>query len=132
MELAQIKKEIENTLARLENQRQILADTEFAIDNFDPSEYYDESQHIDFLNETYGTIEVCGMTMDSGTILYSQDYPAFREDMNNYIDSMDLTSIEDYNDLINEMNEQRDIYEDLEQDLEVLYDDEYEIESELK
>lgn len=36
------------------------------------------SEYVDFLDEIYGDVQVCGMTFGSGSILESQDPTAFR------------------------------------------------------
>jgi hypothetical protein len=38
----------------------------------------DEREFEDILNETYGTVEICGMTFDQGTALKELDPVAFR------------------------------------------------------
>jgi len=51
------------------------------------SEHKAESQFDDFLQEAYGTIEVCGMTMDAGIVLKECDNTAYREAFNNWTDA---------------------------------------------
>jgi len=38
----------------------------------------DEKEFEDMLNDTFGTVDVCGMTMDAGTVLRECDPIAFR------------------------------------------------------
>ncbi len=48
-----------------------------ANDNYEEIELT-EDEYEDMLNEIYGTVEVCGMTMDAGRILREMDETAFR------------------------------------------------------
>ena len=43
----------------------------------------DEREYRDYLNSVYAEVEICGMMMQQGTILYEMDYTAFREMLNN-------------------------------------------------
>lgn len=38
----------------------------------------DEQEYEDMLNDTYGTVDICGMTFDQGTVLKELDPTAFR------------------------------------------------------
>ena len=48
-----------------------------------------EDEYEDVLNEIYGTVEVCGMTFDSGAILRELDPTAFRCGQVDYEDSLE-------------------------------------------
>lgn len=42
---------------------------------------YDDKEHEEYLTEIYGTVEICGMTFDSGSALQELDPTAFRVSM---------------------------------------------------
>jgi len=48
-----------------------------------------DDEYEDILNETYGTVDVCGITFDSGAILRKLDPTAFRCGMTEYEDSLE-------------------------------------------
>lgn len=48
--------------------------------------YYTDSEFLDILNELYGTVDVCGMTMDAGRVLKEMDPVAFDCGNNDYFD----------------------------------------------
>lgn len=64
----------------------------YDVENGEVSLSDDEYEEV--LNELYGTVEVCGMTFDSGSILKDQDPTAFRCGKNDYESSIQ-TELED-------------------------------------
>jgi len=46
-----------------------------------------EEDYKEFLNDNYPTVDICGMTMNQGDILFEMDNIAFRESYNNHIDA---------------------------------------------
>lgn len=48
----------------------------FDVDNGEVS--LSESEYVDYLNEIYGSVEVCGQTFDQGDLLQDADPTAFR------------------------------------------------------
>ena len=110
-----LQKRITDLATDITKAEQELVFASATIDAFDPSEHYTENMHIDFLNENYGTVEVCGYTMDSGNVLFDRDYTAFRESLNNYIDSLDYTEFYEYNVLMEKHKEIEEEIEELEE-----------------
>jgi hypothetical protein len=51
---------------------------------------YDDSEmekiYLEWLNELYGAVNICGYTMDSGRVLKNMDEIAFRTSFNDWID----------------------------------------------
>jgi hypothetical protein len=76
------------------------------MDNFDLSEYTDESDYVSYLNETNDKVIVMGYSFSPGNLLKDVDYTAFREGFNNWVDTLDKE---------NDVN-----YQALEQDLETI------------
>jgi hypothetical protein len=58
-----------------------------------------EEMTVDMLNDVYGSVEVAGYKYDTGNLLKEIDEIAFREAMNNYVDSQitdgDIVEIDD-------------------------------------
>lgn len=49
----------------------------------------DDDEYEQFLNELYGTVNVCGMTMDAGHVLRHMDNIAFNTGKNDYENSLE-------------------------------------------
>ena len=94
-----------------------ISELESKISSFDKSAHFDEDSYVDILNEIYGTVEVCGMTMDAGTVLREMDEGAYRYMMSCHIDDMNNNQFQEFNDLENELEELDDELSKLEEEL---------------
>lgn len=66
------------------------------LETFDVSDHFTPEQFKEVLDDTYGTIDVCGYTYDAGDLFELTDNIAFREEYNNYLDSLDLEEFAEY------------------------------------
>lgn len=83
-----------------------LDDVRESIRNFDKSDYFTEKQYEEVLKDIYpNAVEICGITMCPVNILKTMDVTAFRQGMNDYIDSLDNDYFEEYNLLVEEESE---------------------------
>jgi len=124
--------EIEKSEVSINEINTSIDNTQSQIDSFEVSDYYDESDHISTLNTFHGTIDVCGHDKDAGQVLYEVDYTAFREDYNNYTDSIDLDTFSEYNTLTDELEELKEELEEEEETLHTLEEELEELKEELE
>ena len=65
--------------------------SEYDYTDVNTGEDYTDSQMEDifqeWLDEAYGQVDIAGYSMSPGRILREVDYPAFREEFNNWIDN---------------------------------------------
>lgn len=91
-----IQNEINELLVIIADIEADLENKQEELDNFDPSEYIDCDQYNDFLDGVYGDIEICGIGYAASIALKRVDPIAYRCGFNDYVDSIDLESIEEY------------------------------------
>ncbi len=48
-----------------------------------------EDRHVEALNDIHGTVQVAGRTFDAAEVLQQLDPIAFRESLNQYLDSLE-------------------------------------------
>ena len=73
------------------------------IDNFDKSEHVSEAQYDDFLDECNEMVIIGGLTYYPSKVLESVDPIAYRCGFDDYVDSVELESIDAYNELVEEL-----------------------------
>lgn len=79
-----------------------------------------EYEYKQYLNDVYGTVEVCGHTFESGDLLEDADPTAFRCGLNDWIDSLDKEDEDDYKELMEEEEELENEISELEEKIEEL------------
>jgi len=115
-------KEVE---AELEELKRDLEDVESQLDNFDVSEHFSEEDYEDMLNDE--GVQICGYRYLAGLAFRKVDYTRFREDYNNYLDSLDPEEFSEYLDLLGDKAYLEEDIAELEAELDDL-DEEYEVE----
>jgi len=75
------------------------------IRNFDASDYITESDFRDMLDECYKPVDICGYKYDAGRALQEVDPVAFRCGYADYTANYELDSIEEYRELVEELEE---------------------------
>jgi hypothetical protein len=100
---------------RIDNLENMIADLRNDIDNYelDPDDF--EDQYCEMLN-CEGPVTVCGIEFEPSDILKEMDPIAYRCGLNDYVDGIELTEDERYNELVEEL-------EELETELQDLYDE---------
>ena len=95
-----------------EELEELISEKQSEIDNFelDPDNY--EEQYDDMLNECYPEV----FNIQPSRILYECDPIAYRCGMNDYIDSLELSDDDGYNELIDELEELENELEELEEE----------------
>lgn len=112
--------ELESKL--LDAEKQLLGIQE-EINNFDASDYVTENQYDDMLDDCYGEIEICGMSYVASVALESVDPTAYRCGYNDYVDSVDLDSIDEYNELIEQKETLESEIDDIQNEIDDLNDE---------
>jgi peptidoglycan hydrolase CwlO-like protein len=88
--------ELESKLAELENRKEEL---QSEIDNFDCSDYVDDSQYNDWLDEVYGEVEIAGMSYCTSRVLREIDPIAYNCVHSDYCETLDKTDFPEFQDL---------------------------------
>lgn len=112
--------DLEYRITALQDKHDDLVDS---LDRFDASEYVDEDEFRDYLNEFENPIVVRGISMLAGDVLYTMDEVAFREEFNNWLDSYDVEYLDAYIELEEEISDLADEIADLEEELENLQEE---------
>jgi hypothetical protein len=88
------------------------------LDSFalDPDDYID--QYNEMLNEAYGEVSVAEYTFDTSYLLKEVDEVAYREGLNDFVDSLDVSDDKGYKDLEEQLTTAEDELSDLEDMLE--------------
>ena len=92
------------------------------IETFDKSEHVDKSELDELLNAD-GPVTVAGIEFNPSYILEELDPTAYSEQFNNWVDGISLENIEEYNDLVERLEELEDSLADRESDLVDYYDE---------
>ena len=87
------------------------------LDCFDVSEYYDDDMFIEDMRGEYGSVNIMGYEYNAIDILQKIDSIAFREMLNNYLDTLDKNDFEEYQELEEELEELENELEELENEL---------------
>jgi hypothetical protein len=82
-----------------------ISDLETRIANFDVSQHFTESDFETYLNETLEPAIICGMEFSQGTALLNLDPVAFREAYNDYLDYIDPETIDEYKEMLSELED---------------------------
>ena len=75
------------------------------IENFEPSEHVFHDEFDSMLDETNDPVIIAGMTFTPSQILKECDPIAYKEEFNNYVNGLDLSDIEAYRELTDELAE---------------------------
>lgn len=113
-----IQNDIDNVKVKIEQVKANIEEKQKAIDSFEVSR--DEDDYEEYLNDSHGTVDVCGYIYDAGYALKELDPTAFRIGMNDWIDSLDPSDEDGYRDLEDELDELKGELFDLEDELEGL------------
>jgi septal ring factor EnvC (AmiA/AmiB activator) len=108
---------IKDAIAELEL---AIADKQKEINDFDRSEYVSYNQYDAMLDQCYEEIAICGLKYSPSVALNNVDEVAYNERFNDYVDSLDNSDVEEYNELESEL-------EDLQEQLEALEDEKQEL-----
>lgn len=85
------------------------------IKSFDISEHFDESDFEDYMDECFDDVQVCGYSYSAGSALRELDPIAFREEFNNWLDSKENDEVEEYNEMVEELESLLDELGDIEE-----------------
>ena len=91
-----------------------------------------ESEFDEFLDDCYPTVELFGMTFYPSDVLKSCDPIAYRCSKSDYESDFDLDNCQEYNDLVETVENLESELEDLESELESLEDELESLEDELE
>lgn len=97
--------------ADLSNLQRLLADKESQLASFDLDEYDYTEQYKDFIDEITEPVEIMGMSFTASRILEELDPIAFACGLSDYVDSLDITNNDTYQqleELIEELESQID------------------------
>ena len=105
-----MKKEIEELKAKIKAKQA-------EIDNFeiDPDDY--ENEYCEMLNEE-GPVKVAGLTFEADQIIRELDPTAYRCGLLDYVDGIEKSDVQEYQDLEEELEELESELTDLENELE--------------
>jgi len=123
-----VQDEINEITIKIESAEKEVELSQNKIDYFDKGEFFDEDKYKELLNEE--TLEVAGITMNVGDVLYEIDYTAFRTSMIDYVDSIEYTEFDEYNEFQEELETAEEELEELEEELEELKEELEELENE--
>ena len=100
------------------------------MDNFEIDEEKYEDMYIDMLDEE--TVYVCGMAFCPSRILSELDPIAYACGLSDYVNGIDKEDDEDYQSLVNQLEEREEYIEELEAEIEELTEELTELEIELE
>ncbi len=80
----------------IDGAEQLKRSIELEMYHFDLGNYTSENDFIEHLNECFEPVKVCGYTFSPGVLLHEVDYTAFREEFNNWIDTLDKSHNVEY------------------------------------
>ena len=109
-----VKDEINEITIKIDSAEKEVELAQNKVDHFDKGEFFDEDKYKELLNEE--TLEVAGITMNVGDVLYEMDYTAFRTGMIDYADSMEYTEFDEYNEFQEELETAEEELEELEEE----------------
>jgi hypothetical protein len=105
-------------IERLDTIRERISELRKERDNFDASEHISEEDFLDLLNESYGSVTICGYDYDAGYALKRLDPIAFRCGFVDYCSEADVAELEPYREIEEELTALESELEDLEYELE--------------
>ena len=120
----EIEKAIDAIEARIESIESEIAGLQVDIENFDPSEYSDESEYADMLDDVYGEVEICGTSYFASYALKLVDPVAFRVGFSDWASERDPSDFEEYNDMVSRLDDLESQLSDLQDELEELESEE--------
>lgn len=97
-----------------------IVDIEEEIDDFDKEDYITDEQYRDMLDDCHEDVEIAGMTYCTSRALEEIDPIAYRCGYSDYVDSVKLEDIEEYNVLVSNLEYLQSELEDLEEQIEEL------------
>jgi hypothetical protein len=104
---------------RIDNLENMIADLKNDIENYeiDPDEF--EDSYCEAL-DCEGSVTVCGIEFEPSNILREMDPTAYRCGLVDYVDGIELTEDDKYNELVEELEELeaelQDLYDELEEE----------------
>jgi len=101
------------TIPEIKEEIKVLQDQ---IDNFELDPYDFEDSYREFLDEMEGDIKVAGITFQASRIIEELDPTAFRCGLLDYIDGIDPKDSEDYQALVEELEQLESELEEMEAD----------------
>jgi len=99
-----------------------ISDINSSIENFELDDEKYVEQYRDSLNDE--VVVISGISFDPAQILEELDPTAYNEGLSNYIDSLSLTDDDEYNELVNNLDELETKLDELEDELDELEDEE--------
>ena len=115
-----IKQQIAELESKLLDAKKELLEVENEIENFDASDYIDESDYDEMLDDCYGEIEICGMSYLASYALKEVDPTAYRCGYNDYVNSIELDAIVEYCELIEQQDELESEIDDIQNEIDDL------------
>lgn len=73
----------------IDGAEQLKRSIELEMYHFDLGDYTSETDFIEHLDQCYDPVKICGYEYSPGRLLQKVDYTAFREEFNNWIDTLD-------------------------------------------
>jgi Rad3-related DNA helicase len=101
--------ELREELRRLKKER----------DNFDVSEYADDEDYADWIDEIEGEVIICGMSYSASNILREVDPTAYRCIFSDYCDGLEKEDFKEYEDILEKIEEIEGDIEELEEEEDV-------------
>ena len=106
---------IQDKIETIKNQ---IIDLQNRIDNFEVSDHINESDYDDYIDEINGDVEILGMSYSASRVLQEIDPIAYRCGLSDYADTLDPSDFDEYNDMLEELEELELELEELELELE--------------
>ena len=97
-----------------------ISELENAIEKFDVADVYSEDMFENNASDDYGTVDVCGYTHDALTLLKKIDEVAFRQEYLNWCDQFDCEDCDEYNNMVDKLEELTDQLDELTDQLDEL------------
>lgn len=105
---------LQNIQQQIDSLQSQIAEVKKEINNFDASDYISESEYDDMLDECYDMVHIGNLSYYPSQVLREVDPVAYRCGYNDYIDSVELEEIPEYQELQEQLEELENELEELE------------------
>lgn len=126
--------EIEAAIAALREEEDSLkshqSELEAEREDFDVSEHFSEEYIAENLNDQNGPVEVLGRGFDASRIIRELDPTAWREMVNDWLDAIDITTVDAYRDIESDLAYIENRLSDIEDEVQALREEADELRSE--
>lgn len=121
--MVELKQQIEQVKEQIIKKRDEISEKQKEINLYTVER--DDDEYEDYLNDSFGDVDICGMNFLAGSALRELDPTAFRIGLIDWLNSLDPSDEDEYKELECDL-------EDLEAELEDLESEESELEAELE